>query len=41
MSYITLLNFVQLTAVLIEKGRHKWYEKFTAAEAVWALFIWS
>ena len=40
-SYITLLNFVQLTAVLIEKGWHKGYGKFTAAEAVWAFFIWS
>ena len=37
MSDITLLNFVYLTTLLIDKGRHKLYGTFTGVAVVGAL----
>ena len=45
-SYITLLNFVNLSTLLIKKGSHKRYATLTTLAVVWALwyfkiFFWS
>ena len=45
-SYITLLSFVKLSALLIGRGRHKRYATLTTLAAVWELwsfkiFFWS
>ena len=45
-SYIKLLNFVQLSSLLIKKGSHKRYATFTTLAVVWAfwsfkIFFWS
>ena len=45
-SYITLLNFVKLSTLLIKKGSHRRYATLTTLAVVWALwsfmiFFWS
>ena len=38
-SYISLLNFVKLSTLLIKKGSHKRYAMLTGLAVVWALFL--